>query len=109
RSSLNEKGFLVDPKNGREYDLSDAKVVASCSLEDPVISDNLEEGLAKGTIISAVWIGDHYQYLIRTEGEEDFLANSPYQWNVGDIVSVDIAKEKIKLRLKKDIGAYVVE
>ena len=108
-SALNEKGHLVDPKSGREYDLSDAKVVASCSLEDPLISDNLEEGLAKGVIIGAVWIGDHYQYLIRTEGEEDFLANSPYQWNIGDTVSVDIPKEKIKLRLKKDIASYVLD
>ncbi len=108
-STLNEKGELVDSKSGRRYDLADAKVVASCTLEDPSISDNLEIGLAKGAIIQSVWIGDHYQYLIRTEGEEDFIANSPYQWNNGDTVSVDIAKEKIKLRLKKDIGSYVVE
>ncbi len=109
-STLEDSTKLVDPKNAdRVYDLSGAKVVASCSLEDPIISDNLEEGLAKGTIIQAVWIGDHYQYLIRTEGEEDFIANSPYQWNNGDTVSVDIAKDKIKLRLKKDIASYVVE
>ncbi len=109
-SSLEDATKLIDPKNPEHvYDLSGAKVVASCSLEDPIISDNLEEGLAKGTIVQAVWIGDHYQYLIRTEGEEDFIANSPYQWNIGDTVSVDIAKDKIKLRLKKDLASYVVE
>lgn len=108
-SSIDEKGHLFDPKSGKRFDLAGAQVIASCSLEDPQMSDNLEEGIAKGTIIGAVWIGDHYQYLIRTEGEEDFIVNSPYQWNIGDSVSVDIPKEKIKLRLKKDINAYVVE
>lgn len=108
-SSLDEKGNLYDPKSGHHYDFTDAQVVASCGLDDPTISDNLEGGLAKGTVISAVWHGDHYLYLIRTEGETDFLVNSPYQWNVGDTVSIDIDPSKIRLRLKKDLNSYVID
>jgi spermidine/putrescine transport system ATP-binding protein len=56
----------------------------------PVLSDDLSQGHSQGTIVSSVWLGDHYQYIVRTDDEEDFIANTPYQWNEGDIVSVDI-------------------
>jgi spermidine/putrescine transport system ATP-binding protein len=56
----------------------------------PPSSDDLTKGHSQGTIISSVWLGDHYQYIVRTDDEEDFVCNTPYQWNEGDIVSVDI-------------------
>ena len=34
--------------------------------------------------------------------------NSPYTWNVHDLVSIAIAKEDIAIRLKKGIEEYVV-
>jgi len=108
-SSLDEKGRLVDPKTGKVYDLDGAPVKVTASLDAPVVSDDLEAGPFHGHIVMAVWIGDHYQYLIRSEEEEDVICNSPYQWNVGDEVSVALRPEAVHLRLKKDLSEYVVE
>jgi spermidine/putrescine transport system ATP-binding protein len=106
-SSLTEDGYLYDPKTKKKYDLKNADVVAECDLDAPVLSDDLTTGHSQGKIISAVWVGDHYQYLIRTDDEEDFIANTPYQWNEGDTVAVDLPSAAIRLRLKKDPENYV--
>ena len=106
-SRLDEDGYLIS-KDGKKYDLKDCPVVAEVSLDKVQLSDDLSAGNSQGTIISSVWIGDHYQYIIRTDDDEDFVVNSPYSWNEDDIVSISIAKEDIVLRLKKGIEDYEV-
>jgi len=108
-TQLTDDGNLYDPKTKKTYDVNDADVVAECGLDAPVLSDNLETGHSQGRIISSVWLGDHYQYLVRTDDEEDFVCNTPYQWNEGDTVAVDIPAESIRLRLKKDPENYVID
>lgn len=108
-SVLDEEGYLIDTKNNKKYNLKNAPVKVSCSLDAPLLSDNLEEGQAKGTIIGAIWKGDHYQDIVRTEEEEDYILNTQYEWNEGDEVAITIAKEELKLRLKKEISEYEVE
>ena len=105
---MTEERYLLEPKNNRKYELSDAEVVASCDLDSPELSDNLEEGEIQGSIIGAVWIGDHYQYIVRNENEDDFVCNTPYAWNIGDKVSIKLPVSKISLRLKKGLDNYVV-
>ena len=77
-------------------------------MKDIEISDNLEEGNIQGQIIQMVWIGDHYQLVVRTEDEEDFVVETEYTWNELDTVSVIIKKENIKLKLKADLADYEV-
>lgn len=108
-STLDEEGYLIDPKTKRKYDLKGAKARVSCALEDPEISDDLSEGNAVGRIVASVWIGDHYQYIVRTEEDEDFVVASPYQWNQGDLVSVLIPAKKLKIKLKKDLDEYAID
>lgn len=108
-SSLTEDGYLLDPKNNRKYDLTDAEVVASFGLDAVEISDNLEEGQIQGELVEAVWIGDHYRCIIRNDNEDDFVCDTPYAWNVGDKVSIKVPANKISLRLKKGLDNYVVE
>jgi len=108
-STLDENGYVVDSKSKKKYDFTDAKVVAECDLNAPILDDDLSKGHSQGTVVSSVWLGDHYQYIIRTDDEEDFIANTPYQWNEGDIVSVDIPLSALHLRLKKDLDSYVVD
>ena len=59
--------------------------------------------------MSLVWVGDHYQYLVRTEDEEDFIADSPYSWNENDLVSIEVKPEDIKIRLKGSLDSFAVE
>jgi len=107
-STLDEEGYLVGP-SGKRYDLKNAPVVAEVGLDKIALSDDLSSGASQGTIISAVWIGDHWQYIVRTDDDEDFVVNSPYTWNENDLVSISIAKEDIVLRLKKGIEEYVLD
>ena len=58
--------------------------------------------MVAGEIIQIIYKGDHYQVIIRTEEEDDFVVDTEYTWNEFDRVSVKIAKEKIKLSLKAE-------
>jgi len=107
-SKLDEEGYLVGP-DGKKYDLKNAPVVAEVSLDKIILSDDLSQGASRGKVVSALWMGDHWQYIVRTDDEEDFVANSPYTWNVDDEVSVAILPGDIALRLKKGIEEYELD
>ena len=108
-STLDEQGYVIDAKNHKKYDFKDAEVVATIGLDKISLSDNLEEGESNGTIINLVWIGDHYQYIVRTDDDEDFVVNSQYSWNENDLVSIHVEKEDIAIRLKKGAEEYEIE
>lgn len=101
-SRIDEEGYLVD-KEGNKYDLNDVDVIASIELKDIEISDNLEEGNVLGDVLSIIYMGDHYQVMVRTDDEEDFVLNSDYLWNEDDRVSLKINPDKINLKLKGDL------
>lgn len=106
-SSLDEKGYFHTP-DGKVYDLQDIDVIASVDMKDIEISDNLDEGNITGQIIQMVWKGDHYQVIVRTEDEEDFVVDTEWTWNEMDIVSVKIDPKKITLVLKEDLSKYEI-
>ena len=103
---MDEDGYLVD-KNGTRYDLTDADVVVEVGLSDIEITDNVDEGIVSGEIVSFIYIGDHYQVIVRTADDEDFVVDTEYMWNEEDLVSVKIAPSAIKLRLKGEAKQYV--
>lgn len=107
-STVDEEGYLVD-KNGVKYDLTDAGVKAEIGLKDIEIIDNEEDGTVCGEIISLIYKGDHYQVIIRTEDDEDFVVDTEYLWNEFDRVSVKVDPNKIKLTLKGELKTYVKE
>ncbi|MCQ2387858.1 MAG: hypothetical protein MJ066_05395 [Clostridia bacterium] len=101
-SHLDEEGYLITEK-GEQIDLRDVEVSVEVGLKNINISDNEEEGGAVGNIVSMIYKGDHYQLTVRTdENEEDFVFDTEDTWNENDRVSVIIAKENIKLKLKQE-------
>ncbi len=101
-SILDEEGYLIT-LDGEKIDLTDVDVRVEVGLKDIEISDDADLGGAIGNIISIIYKGDHYQLIVRTdEEEEDFVFDTEDTWNVGDRVSVIIAKDKIKLSLKPE-------
>ncbi len=106
-ATLDEKGYFYTP-DGKKYDLADIDVIASVDMKDIEISDNLEEGNITGQIIQMVWKGDHYQIIVRTEDDEDFVVDTEWTWNVNDIVSVKIDSSNIKMTLKEDLSKYEI-
>ena len=104
---LDEEGYFITP-NGKKYDLNDIDVIATIDMKDVQISDDLESGNITGQIIQMVWKGDHYQLIVRTEDEEDFIVDTEWTWNEFDTVSIKIDESKIKLKLKEDLAKYEI-
>ena len=100
-STLDEEGYLVT-KNGEKIDLTDVDVSVEVSLKDVDIDDSIEEANAVGSIISIIYKGDHYQVIVRTENEEDYVLDTEYLWNENDTVGVRIPPDKIRLTLKPE-------
>jgi spermidine/putrescine transport system ATP-binding protein len=103
-SQLTEDGYLLT-KDGKELDLTDVDVKVEVGLKDIEISDDENAGGAVGNIISIIYKGDHYQLIVRVEGEEyeeDFVFDTVDTWNENDRVSINISRDKIKLALKQE-------
>ena len=105
-SHLDEDGYVIGP-DGKKYDLKDADVLAEVALPDIEIIDNEEDGVVCGRIVSMIYIGNHYQVIIRTEDDEDFVADTEYTWNEMDRVSVRIPADKIRMTLRGEASKYV--
>lgn len=98
-SHLDEEGYLITA-NGEKIDLTDVEVDVEVDTHDIEMSDDKSAGGVVGNIISMIYKGDHYRYIVRTEeNEEDFVLSCPDLWNTGDLVSLVIPKDKIKLKL----------
>ncbi len=99
-SSLDEEGYLITAQ-GEKIDLAGVEVNVEVDTHDIQMTDESSAGGAQGNIISMIYKGDHYRYIVRTEeNEEDFVLSCPDLWNTGDFVGVIIPKDKIKLTLK---------
>lgn len=107
-SKVDEDGYLVGP-DGVKYDLNDADVIAEIGLDQIEIMDGYDNGEANGTVVDTVYKGDHYQVMVRTDDEEDYILDTAYTYNENDMVSIHVKKEDIKLTLKGDIKKYVKE
>lgn len=91
---------LVD-ENGNEIDVVGKKVSVSIPVFGSIeMSDDADKGGTTGNIISLIYKGDHYQYIVRTENEYDFIFDDEDLWNENDFVSLIIPKENISLKLK---------
>ena len=98
-AKINEEEILVD-ENGKEIDVTDMEVNVEVPFDAITISDDLSASDIQGNIISLIYIGDHYEIMVRTDDEEDFILNTPDLWNENDTVSVIIDKSKINISRK---------
>lgn len=102
-SHLDEEGYLITA-DGQKLDLTGVEVTAEVGIRDVTMSDEKGAGGAEGKIISMIYKGDHYRYIVRTEdNEEDYVLACPDLWNTDDMVSLIIPAEKIKLTLKPEV------
>ena len=99
-SHLDEEGYLITA-TGESLDLTGVEVEVEVETSDITMTDNEEDGGAQGNIISMIYKGDHYRYIVRTEeNEEDYVLTCPDLWNTGDLVGLIIPPDKIKMKLK---------
>ena len=98
-STINAEGVLVDA-SGDEIQTAGVKVKVKVPVESITMSDDTEngEGIC-GNIISLIYKGDHYHYIVRTKDEFDFHLHDEYLWNKNDYVRLLIPKDSIELSL----------
>ena len=99
-SHIDEEGYLITA-SGESIDLTGVEVEVEVETQDITMTDDEEAGGAQGNIISMIYKGDHYRYIVRTEeNEEDYVLTCPDLWNTGDLVGIIIPADKIKIKLK---------
>ncbi|MDE6505267.1 MAG: ABC transporter ATP-binding protein [Clostridia bacterium] len=99
-SHIDEEGYLITAQ-GEKLDLTGTEVTVEVDTHSIQMTDDEAAGGAQGNIISMIYKGDHYRYIVRTEeNEEDYVFSCPDLWNTGDLVGIIIPKDKIKLNLK---------
>lgn len=106
-SKLDDDGYVIDDK-GNKYDFNDADVIVDVDLTAIEIIDNEDDGVVAGEIVSPIYKGDHYQVIVRTDEDEDFVVDTEYLWNETDRVSVRIKKEDIRMKLKGELKNYEI-
>ena len=95
-SSINENGTLVDAA-GNEIYTAGVKVMVKVPVGAVTMSDDIEAGGICGHIVSLIYKGDHYHYIVRTKNDEDVHLHDEYLWNENDYVSLKIPKDKIEI------------
>ena len=101
-SFLDDEGYLVIKQTGQRIDLDGVLVNVEVGLQNIKMSDDENEGGVVGNIISIINKSSHYQYIVRTEeNEEDYVFDAQDLWNINDRVSLIIKPEDIKLTVKE--------
>ena len=92
---------LVD-EDGNEIYTAGVEVNVKVPVSAGRMSDDTEAGGTCGNIISLIYKGDHYHFVVRTKNEEDIHLHDEYLWNEDDYVSVIIPKESIELTFRDE-------
>ena len=78
------------------------KVKVTVDFDDVELTDDEDDGVIGATIISAIYKGSYWQYIVRTDSYYDFFVDNDYEWSIGDRVGIKIAPEKILIEELKD-------
>ena len=69
---IDDKGYLITA-DGEKIDLTNTQVTVEVPISAVSMSDDAELGGACGNIFSLIYKGNHYNYIVRTENEEDYI------------------------------------
>ena len=61
------------------------------------LTDDEQDGVIGATIISSIYKGSYWQYIVRTDDYYDFFVDNDYEWTLNDRVGIKIAPDKIIL------------
>ena len=100
-SKFDEDGTLVDAQ-GNEIYPAGVRVKVRVPVGKVSMSDDVDAGGTCGNIISLIYKGDHYHYIVRTGNEEDIHLHDDYLWNEEDYVSIIIPSDSIELSFAEE-------
>lgn len=78
-------------------------VRVSVDFDDVELTDDEEDGTIGATVISSIYKGSYWQYIVRTDTYDDFFVDNDYEWSLGDRVGIKIAAEKIVVEEVKEV------
>lgn len=70
-------------------------VKVSVDFDDVELTDDEEDGIIGATIISAIYKGSYWQYIVRTDTYDDFFVDNDYEWTLQDRVGIKIDPQKV--------------
>ena len=73
------------------------RVKVVIDFDDVELTDDEEDGTIAATIISSIYKGSYWQYIVRTDNYYDFFVDNDYEWTLNDRVGIKIAADKIVL------------
>ncbi|MBQ7642543.1 MAG: ATP-binding cassette domain-containing protein [Clostridia bacterium] len=82
---------------------SGESVVVKVPFDAIEITDDENDGTIGAVVAQSVYKGTYYQVQLVTKSGEDFFADTPYEWNIGDRVGIKI--DPAKISVEKDEGA----
>jgi spermidine/putrescine transport system ATP-binding protein len=88
-------------KDGNKINVIGDEVTVQVPVASVSMSDDIDAGGTSGHIISLIYMGDHYHYIVRTKSGQDIHLDDQSLWNENDYVSILIPKDSIELSLKK--------
>lgn len=106
-SKVTEEGFLLSSKNVK-YDLKTLKVSVDIPFNAIELFGDPDMGDLVGKVVQCFYKGDHYQIVMRTESEEDFIIDSDYAYDVDTKLGMKFDASKIKIKAKGDLVDYEV-
>ncbi len=74
------------------------EVSAYFDPHDGDLTDDADSVDICGHIISIIYKGDHYSYIVRSENKVDYYIDDDYLWNTGDFVGVVIPDDKLSYK-----------
>jgi spermidine/putrescine transport system ATP-binding protein len=99
-SSISE--HALHDQYGHKINVVGTPVTVKVPVKAPAMSDDIDAGGTRGNIISLIYKGDHYHYIVRTKSGEDVHLHDQSLWNEDDYVSIIIPKASIQLSLRAE-------
>lgn len=90
---------MIKKADGNKVDMAAVKLDVSFETSSARMTDDAKSGDVIGTIFSFHYIGDHYEYIVRSAEEEDYYVDDDYLWNQGDKVGVIVPGENLVIRV----------
>ena len=71
------------------------RVKVKIDFDDVEVTDNEEDGIIGGRVVSSIYKGSYYQCIIRTDTYYDFFVDTDDDWLKDDRVGIRVAPDKI--------------
>ncbi|MCM1534053.1 MAG: ABC transporter ATP-binding protein [Corallococcus sp.] len=84
-------------------------VKVTVDFDDVELTDDEEDGTIGATIISAIYKGSYWQYIVRTDTYYDFFVDNDYEWTLNDRVGIKIAPDKITIEEMQTVSGENAE